>query len=201
MSLSDQSWVGNDWRNMMIDCTRGRIPPAVQGQFGSHRIRAGARPAGGRESAGTKKDAHLEIHLAELVGPADQEREAHIQVELGKGVAAFGLRGKERSGRVSSSRHAQHRLRRFLPPESTRAGDPPERTHEVRIPHADNVLDAQLAHEEAVHPSERELDELDALLLQMRGKRRCVSGRVGRVRTPFTREKCQFRSLVRSPTD
>lgn len=46
-------------------------------------------------------------------------------------------------------------------------------THEVGVPHADDVLDAELAHEEAVHPSERKLDELDALLLEVRRERGC----------------------------
>ena len=45
-------------------------------------------------------------------------------------------------------------------------------TYQICIPHPDRVLHAYLAHEQTVHPSERELHELDVLSLEMRGKRR-----------------------------
>lgn len=48
-------------------------------------------------------------------------------------------------------------------------------THKVGVPHPNNVLDAQLAHEQAVHPSERKLDKLDTLLPEVGGERGCVS--------------------------
>ena len=35
--------------------------------------------------------------------------------------------------------------------------------YEVRVPHADRVLHADLTHEKAVHPAERKLHELDVL--------------------------------------
>lgn len=58
---------------------------------------------------------------------------------------------------------------------TARAGTAHEtETHKVGIPHAHDVLDAQLAHEEAVHPPERKLDELDAFLLEMCGERGCM---------------------------
>lgn len=44
------------------------------------------------------------------------------------------------------------------------------RTYEVGVPHADNVLDAYFTHEEAVHPAKAELDELDALVLEVLGE-------------------------------
>jgi hypothetical protein len=65
-------------------------------------------------------------------------------------------------------------------------------THKVGVPHPNNVLDAQLAHEQAVHPSERKLNELDTLFLEMSGKRRCVSvdSRPGiSLRIPVTKEE------------
>jgi hypothetical protein len=43
------------------------------------------------------------------------------------------------------------------------AKDKDERTYEIRIPHPDDIPHAQFAHQEAVHPSESELDELDGL--------------------------------------
>ncbi|KAL3952957.1 hypothetical protein ACCO45_012900 [Purpureocillium lilacinum] len=40
------------------------------------------------------------------------------------------------------------------------------------VPHADGVLDADLSHQQAVHPAEAKLDKLHALLLQVLGQRR-----------------------------
>lgn len=39
------------------------------------------------------------------------------------------------------------------------------KTYEICIPHADYVLDANFAHEQAIHPSETKLDEFNAFLL------------------------------------
>lgn len=41
------------------------------------------------------------------------------------------------------------------------------RPYQVRIPHADSILHADLAHEQTIHPAKRELHELDILGLQM----------------------------------
>ena len=46
--------------------------------------------------------------------------------------------------------------------------------YHVRVPHADGVLERQLAHEQAVHPPEGELEELDTLLLKMGMQRGCA---------------------------
>ena len=45
------------------------------------------------------------------------------------------------------------------------------KTYHIRVPHADRVLDAQLAHEHAVHPPEAKLYKLDAILHQVRRER------------------------------
>jgi hypothetical protein len=45
-----------------------------------------------------------------------------------------------------------------------------EAAHEVGIPHPDGVVNADLTHEQAVHPSEGELHELDVLRSQMGGE-------------------------------
>lgn len=42
-----------------------------------------------------------------------------------------------------------------------------EVTYKVGVPHADYVLDTDLAHEETVHPSETELDKFDTFLLKV----------------------------------
>jgi len=42
-----------------------------------------------------------------------------------------------------------------------------KRAYEVCVPHPDRVLDADLAHQKAVHPPETELDELHALGLHV----------------------------------
>ena len=65
VSLSYQFWVGNDLRNMMIDCKVAR---------------AAQEPA--PDDGGVEWVTHLEVHFAELVGPADQEREADVEMEL-----------------------------------------------------------------------------------------------------------------------
>jgi hypothetical protein len=43
-------------------------------------------------------------------------------------------------------------------------------TYQIRVPHPDCILDADLAHQEAVHPSETELDKVDLLVLQVLGE-------------------------------
>ena len=50
-----------------------------------------------------------------------------------------------------------------------------EGTHEVRVPHPDRVLDANLAHEETVHPPEGELHELYVLRIQVCCQWCCIS--------------------------
>jgi len=69
-------------------------------------------------------------------------------------------------------------------------------THEIRVPHAHDVLDAQLAHEEAVHPPERKLDELDALLLEVCGEWSCGRGRRG-VSVEDSKSMQSLRALLR----
>lgn len=42
--------------------------------------------------------------------------------------------------------------------------------HKVRVPHSDGILDTNLPHEQAVHPSKGELNEFDTLLFHVLGK-------------------------------
>ena len=35
--------------------------------------------------------------------------------------------------------------------------------YQIRVPHSNGILNAYFAHEEAIHPPERELHELDVL--------------------------------------
>ena len=46
-------------------------------------------------------------------------------------------------------------------------------THQVGIPHSHRILHADLAHQQAVHPSERKLHKLDALRSKVLGQR-CI---------------------------
>ena len=50
-----------------------------------------------------------------------------------------------------------------------------ERTHQIGIPHPNGILHADLAHQQAVHPPERELHELDVLGFQMRRQRSYIA--------------------------
>lgn len=47
-------------------------------------------------------------------------------------------------------------------------------TNQIRVPHPNCILDADLAHQQAIHPSECELHEFYVLCVQMSGKRSWV---------------------------
>lgn len=87
----------------------------------------------------------LEIHLSQLVGPLHEECCTYVKME-GRKPVFFGLR------KVSESLGRCH-----------------QSTYQVCIPHPYCVLDRDFTHEQAIHPSEAELYELDALVLQMLG--------------------------------
>ena len=46
-------------------------------------------------------------------------------------------------------------------------------THQIGIPHSHRILHADLAHQQAIHPSERKLHKLDALRSEVLGER-CI---------------------------
>ena len=46
-----------------------------------------------------------------------------------------------------------------------------KKTHQIGIPHPDCILHADLAHQQAVHPSKRKLHKLDALRGKVLGER------------------------------
>ena len=101
MSLSVQSCVGSDCRKMMMDCATScdELVSCLRLMEGDERTRAVRAPT------------HLEVHLAQRVAPPHQERQAHVQVELGKGVAALGLRAVQKE--ISSSRPRPEPSRRL----------------------------------------------------------------------------------------
>jgi len=111
--------------------------------------------------------AYLEVHLPELVTPLYEEREADVQVELAKGVAPLGLSCSQQNPVSSRSVRGPHQPSLGF-------------TYKVSIPHPDNILYAELSHEEAVHPPERELDKLDALILEV-GRQRRIDPRAERL--------------------
>ena len=103
------------------------------------------RPRGG----GRASTCHLELHLLELGGPPHEERGAHIHVEHSEALADLvRLSG---GGRLISPRRAiaEEGARRLVLRAAVLG--------EVRVPHAEDEVDRQLAHQQAVHPAEREL--------------------------------------------
>lgn len=99
--------------------------------------------------------AHLKVHCPQLFAPTRQKRAADVNMKLGKRIRALRL--------------AQIRARHQ---EMTR-----ECTYEIRVPHPDRILHAQLAHQQAVHPSECKLHKLDILRLEVLCQRCCFNRR------------------------
>lgn len=84
---------------------------------------------------------YLEIHLAQLLAPPYEKCGADVEMELGKGIRPFSLCALSVAFRC---------IEYDMP-------------YQVRIPHANGVLHADLSHQQAVHPSERELHKFDVL--------------------------------------
>lgn len=55
----------------------------------------------GYDSALHGASTHLEIHLPQLVAPLDEERGAHVEMELRERVGALGLLGSEQENWIA----------------------------------------------------------------------------------------------------
>lgn len=97
---------------------------------------------------------HLKVHLAELFAPPGEKRRTNVQVKLRKGIRAF-------------------RLYVEINPSVITFVGSTARTHQIGIPHPHGIPHADLAHQQAVHPSKCKLHELDALRREV-FRKRCI---------------------------
>lgn len=93
----------------------------------------------------------LKVHLDQLVGPLHQEGGADVEMKLGEALF-FGLVEKRD---VLAATYGIRGWRQWGKP------------YQISVPHSDSILDADLAHEQTVHPPKTKLDEFHAFVLEM----------------------------------
>jgi hypothetical protein len=98
---------------------------------------------------------HLKVHLAELFAPPGEKRRTNVQVKLRKGIRAFRLSYRDKY------------IRHYFVVSTAR-------THQIGIPHPHGILHADLAHQQAVHPSKCKLHKFDALRSEV-FRKRCIN--------------------------